>query len=501
MLLWSNGGILNIKGSTLDVGERKSSMSAFLLYSKQISLAPLLSHLKLPSGTTLPSEDPDIVIQWGVSTFSTQDPSKHVLNGAEGLSNVSNRSLMLDLLSWNGIPILDSRNPAKKVATVRRYFVPVFQQQELGLYRSKGRKVWLTNEISANSDDTYEEIKINPSIREVRKVCRLAVRSLYAAGLDFGGVLIAIGLNGSINVMDITPTPRLNEGLALKFARAIREYVVQYKPKAPKPVILGADPEFMFRNQASGKMVLASRFFGKKGRVGCDNISINQNRRQHPLAELRPEPSAEPRQLTVNLYKAMLLAERKIASSSIEWLAGGMPVKGYPIGGHIHFSQTKVNSSFLRALDSYLAFPLMLLENQHSLARRPKYGFLGDFRMQFHGGFEYRTLPSWLVSPRVTKGVLSLAKVIAESYTELNQLPVLNPSIQKAFYEGNKDVMLSAVRSIWGNLEKLPAYFKYHKYINPLKDSIFRMEEWDEFKDIRVAWQLPPYSRRKSLVL
>ncbi|RXT15198.1 hypothetical protein [Ammoniphilus sp. CFH 90114] len=477
-------------------------MSAFLIYSKQNSLAPLLSLLKIPSGTTLTNEDADVVIQWGGNSFTAQDPSRHVLNGAEGLANVSNRRLMLDMLKWNGIPTVDSNQRSSKVSTIRRYFVTVFQQQELALFRSRGRKVWLTNEISASTDDSYEEIPMNRSVREVRKVLRLAVRSLYSVGLDFGGVLIAIGLNGGMQVIDITPTPRLNGDLAQKFANAIHEYVAVYSRK-PKPVTLGADPEFVLRNKTSGKMVLASRYFGKKGKVGCDHIWLrsDQTRKQLPLAELRPDPTQDPRQLTVNLYKTMLFAEKKIGNSSIEWLAGGMPLKGYPIGGHIHFSRAPVNSSFLRALDSYLALPLMLIENHHSLNRRPKYGFLGDFRKQFHGGFEYRTLPSWLVSPRVTKGVLALAKLIAESYTELHQLPVLNPTVQRAFYEGNKDIVLSAVHSVWAKLEKTNDYSKYQHYINPLRDMMFRMEVWNEFQDIRVAWQIPPYSHKKSLIV
>ncbi|RKD24695.1 hypothetical protein BEP19_07875 [Ammoniphilus oxalaticus] len=436
-----------------------------------------------------------------MAQLSAQDPNIHVLNGEEGLHNVSNRKMMLEILRWNGIQTIHEETSASKISTIRRYFIPVFQQQELALFRSQGKKVWLTNELSSHSSDTYEEIEITRSIREIRRILQLAVRSVYCLGLDFGGVLIGIGLNGTLNVIDVTPTPKLNQSLAEKFGKAFEQYVRRYKDPAPSPVVMGADPEFVLRNKSTGKMVLASRFFGRKGPVGCDQIWLrgDQTRQKLPLAELRPEPASEPRQLTLNLYRTMLLAEKKIDNASIEWLAGGMPMKGYPIGGHIHFSQTKVNSHFLRALDSYLCLPLMIIENQHSLGRRPKYGFLGDYRNQFHGGFEYRPLPSWLVSPRVTKGTLALAKLIAESYPRLNLLPTYYSSIQEAFYKGNKRKILQAVKANWVHLEKLDDYRTYKKYIEPLREMIFNQEEWNEFGDIRQAWKIRPFSAKRTI--
>src|SRR5699024_2036412 len=116
------------------------------------------------------------------------------------------------------------------------------------------------------------EIEIVKTMREIRRVVQFAVRSVYSLGLDFGGVLIGIGLNGSINVIDVTPTPKLNQSLADKFARAVEQYVRRYKESTPTPVMMGADPEFVLRNKVTGKIVLASRFFGKKGLVGCDQI-------------------------------------------------------------------------------------------------------------------------------------------------------------------------------------------------------------------------------------
>jgi len=475
-------------------------MSSFLLYSKSNTPTSLLPLLKMPRGTVPPREGAQVVIQWGVNYFSSQDPSVHVLNGEEGLSNVSSRRTMMDMIRWNGIPTIES---APKVSTIRRYFVAVFQQEELALFRARGKKIWMNDQVSLNTDDTYEEIEINRSIREIRRVLQFAIRSIYAVGLDFGGVLIGVGINGALKVIDITPTPKLTESLAAKFSGAFDSYISELKKIPSQSVMLGADPEFVLRNKTTGKMVLASQFFSKKGRVGCDQIWIrsDQTRTQLPLAELRPLPSKDPRQLTFNLYKTMLMAERKISHTGIEWLAGGMPMKGYPIGGHIHFSGTTLNTRFLRALDNYLALPLMLLENDHSLSRRPKYGFLGDFRRQFHGGFEYRSLPSWIVSPRVTKGVFALAKLIALSYPELSYFPTLNASIQEAFYNGEKRKILNSVKNLWSNLEQLKEYENHRQFLTPFRDMVLNMEEWDEFQDIRQAWRIPPFGAKKMTTI
>jgi hypothetical protein len=63
-----------------------------------------------------------------------------------------------------------------------------------------------------------------------------------------------------------------------------------------------------------------------------------------------------------------------------------------------------------------------MIENPRSASlRRKRYGNLADFRIKKYGGFEYRTLGSWLVSPEITRGVLCLAKITISHYLELDQ--------------------------------------------------------------------------------
>jgi hypothetical protein len=470
-------------------------MSTFFLYSKREQVHDLLPLLNIPCGSKLPDETPDMCFQWGQPYFSAQDPILHVLNGAEGLANVSSKKVLMNILRLNGIPCVPA--DTEKITTLRKYYAVIFQQEELMLFRSKGKRAWLANEVAGNKSENYESVEINKTVKEIRRVMKLAVRSVYAAGLDFGGVLVGVLPSGKFCILDVHASPNLNSHLAEKFVNALEEYISNFYRKNDRPVMLGADPEFVLRNQISGEIVLASNYLAKRGRVGCDFIWLrgDQTKKQLPLAELRPSPAEDPRQLTINLYKTMLLAQKKINSDEIEWLAGGMPFKGYPIGGHIHFSQIWLNFKFLRVLDSYLALPLMLLETEHSQNRRPKYGFFGDFRLQFHGGFEYRTLPSWIISPKVTKGVFAMAKLLAESYLQLNQIPTFSLEVQEGFYLGNKNLIFGVVQEIWPALEQLPAFGKYAPYILPFKEMIFNLEEWNEFQDIRRLWRIYPYTK------
>jgi hypothetical protein len=175
-----------------------------------------------------------------------------------------------------------------------------------------------------------------------------------------------------------------------------------------------------------------------------------------------------------------------------------MPVKGLPLGGHIHFSGVKLTSQLLRVLDNYLALPLVMLEGDNVYHRRPRYGFLGDFRHQSHGGFEYRSLPSWLVSPQITVGVLSLAYVIAHHYLELQQRPLRQIKVQRAFYHGDKNVIKPIVDKLWLDIKETGLYEKYHKELKYLFQMMLRKEAWQEQHDFRKNWKIISSSTDRS---
>lgn len=429
----------------------------------------------------------DLIIQWGVGPYSFSSSEGWVLNGVEGLKNGSEEHWR-GVLSTHGLNIAQDRQSFQK-----KYIVYVFQLEVIGIY-SEQSEVWLSN--TTKGKGRYREVRLDNNRLEIRKVKRLAVRSIHSLGLDFGMVVIGV-YNGEQYVLQVSPKPRLFPKMLNRFTRAIHS--LEQKLKTPinaAEIILGADPEFVLRNK-NGKFVLASSYFNKGGTVGCDQIWLrgDKTKKKLPIVELRPAPSKEPNVLVRNIYRGLLAASKKINNSNIQFLAGSLPLKGYPIGGHIHFSNTYLNSFFLRALDNYLALPLFLLEDPDGFMRRPRYGFVGDYREQFHGGFEYRALPSWLVSPRITKGVLALAKVVACSYPDLRKVPFTNPSIQQAFYNGDQNNLLDVIGALWNDLEHQSIYQTYRTYLDPLKESILNLERWNESLDIRPRWRIPPFDR------
>lgn len=98
---------------------------------------------------------------------------------------------------------------------------------------------------------------------------------------------------------------------------------------------------------------------------------------------------------------------------TFEVWAGSGPTK--PLGGHLHFSGVAKDAVFLSALDRFVAIPLNeVSNNQHRISCG--YGYLGVTKVgKPHGGFEYRSPLSWISTPVVARGVVSLAWLLAQA--------------------------------------------------------------------------------------
>lgn len=328
--------------------------------------------------------------------------------------------------------------------------------------------------------------------RLLRRLIRASIRAVYALGLDFGMVRLALAPHGRVVIRAVDPFPKLSEPLAERYADVISAYAHSSLSETEQSaVLIGMDTEFLLTTP-DGELVHADQFLGRNGIVGYDSAII-ERQVYHALAELRPAPSAEPRQLFLHLLRAMRLASQYIDDSSLIWKAGGSPVEGYSLGGHIHMSGVPLTSNLLRVLDNYLTLPLTLIEDATTRRRRPKFGVLGDCRRKPHGGFEYRTLPSWIINPRIAKGVLALAKLIAVDHDKLPHRPLHHLRIQRAYYEGEKGLLRSFLQQWKQDLAILPSYSQCEQYVSPLIEQISLGECWNEQNDIRVFWKLPPY--------
>jgi hypothetical protein len=325
------------------------------------------------------------------------------------------------------------------------------------------------------------------------KAAQLARRVLILLGLDMLMVEIVLTGKRKWKIAGFDLSPQLREKDIERLVNKLEALCFQDEHE----VKLGADPEFMLVNSRSGRMVAASEFFPKEGMVGCDAIRL-PNRQQRPIAEIRPRPDRDPQNLISNIREALRSANRMAPYQNVKWVAGSQPFPGYSIGGHIHFSNVSLNSGLLRALDNYLGIPVFLIEDQvTAVKRRRRYGRLSDYRLKSHGGFEYRTPGSWLVSKDIATAVLCLAKIVVSRYYELNGNYLNNAEAQLAFYKGNQDYFRAIFPQLWDEIEALDLAQQYAAEISLIPWMIKNRIAWDEKTDLRKTWKIATRSKKK----
>jgi phiEco32-like amidoligase-type 2 protein len=177
--------------------------------------------------------------------------------------------------------------------------------------------------------------------------------------------------------------------------------------------MLGADPEFVFANGVGP--VQAAELGLKPGLA----FGADQNDR---LVELRAHPSRSAVGVLASVLSELRWMYRSVPSTrDLMWVSGAFQFRD-GLGGHVHFGRKRqsLREHEVRGLDG-LARTMratgFLFPNKE-WDRRAKgdahgqmYGLYGDIRAQKHG-YEYRTLPSWLDSPRLALLVLTLSKLV-----------------------------------------------------------------------------------------
>lgn len=404
----------------------------------------------------------------------------------EGLRDAKSKNAELRDAGFRnaGLRNVESRNAELRNAGLR----------EAGLRNARLRDVESRDGESRNvesKDAGLKQIGAWPEDPALRRVARTAVAALYALGLDIGEAEIALGGDGRTVVRAAWPKLRDTRLEAVVLRRFAAWHAAARAEEGDRRLRIGADPEFVLVTP-SGKIASASRFLGAGvgGAAGADALLVGR-RLLYPVAELRPEPAEDPAALAANVRRLLLRAADRISDPSLRWAAGAMPVPGLALGGHIHLSGAPLTSRLLRLLDSYAAFPLALVEDPAGRARRPRYGMLGDFRLQPHGGFEYRTLPSWLVSPAAAKASFALALLCVREEQNLDYIPALEERYVEAYYAGDRAVLAGCLDALAASLAATNSYSELAPYIEPLLDAAKRGKTWDERSDIRVKWRLP----------
>jgi len=338
-----------------------------------------------------------------------------------------------------------------------------------------------------------DERRLEPDDRLRNIVSRTAARAVYVLGLQGGQVEIAVDDFGRPSVVSVSGTMRPSGAEAERRTHAANRLLANDRERESVfgiQATLGADPEFVLRNSA-GELVSASRFLPPEGLAGCDSV-VRRGVRIWPLVELRPEPAEEPDAVVRSLRRLLVAAARRIGGAKLTWLAGALPVRGLPLGGHVHFGGVMPTALRLRALDNAVALPLRLLEPASASGRRPRYGTLGDWRRQPHG-FEYRTPPSWLLSPKLALGTLSLAKIAVTHARELSgHFPLDDEAMRDAYYSDNPAPQLREVALEFHELLKQTAgYRRYAAAIDFIFDAVREGRRWNETKDFRHRWGIP----------
>jgi len=407
------------------------------------------------------------------------EPSKfhRIINPPQSQINCMNKDIMYKLLKHNGIAY---RRKSREIIA-RYYEVLVFDISVISIKQK----------ILAGIKNPISYIKQDQCL----KAAELSKKAVYHLGLNYALVKIAYTASKEYKVVDVEPSPTIRPRDLHRLIIVLKRiYRTEANLAADKEVKLGADPEFMLSQYS--KMIPASSFFPHHGTVGCDNIRT-RNRQQHPIGELRPQPSISPLRLTENVKAALVRAIKMAPYRNIKWVAGSRPFKGYPIGGHIHFSNIKLNFAVLRSLDNFLAIPMLMIENSHSAGlRRKRYGALADYRIKKYGGFEYRTLGSWLVSHDITKAVLCLAKIVVSHYLELSENYLASVEAQQAFYKGDKEYFKPIYEDLWSRISQTGMYPQYANELQIIVDMIKDGLQWNEKEDLRKAWEMAGNSKK-----
>lgn len=266
-------------------------------------------------------------------------------------------------------------------------------------------------------------------------------------------------------------------------------------------ISLGADPELIFVGPKG--IVSAGNYFDRQGNHAGQNPEIGAD--GHPwTAEIRPQAALTPRGLIENI-RGILKRNHDKLPDDISWRAGSF-IHRKAIGGHIHFGGVKADDTIITVLDGIVNQIIILLEDVEGARSRRAgpYGQLSDIRTK-RWGFEYRPLPSWIVSDEIALGVIALAKAVVFEEVEqgkrrISALPKrdLRPIIdidRRKYRTCDKDYFLGKLNELSSHVRSL-SYFRTEegrslwKNVALLFHIARNYPDWHNDKDILHRWKI-----------
>lgn len=252
--------------------------------------------------------------------------------------------------------------------------------------------------------------------------------------------------------------------------------------------------------------------------IGCDGYSVT--------GEMRPRFGNDPiehfneilkliKELSEALEPEIVCygKELQIKAGTVQGLEWGEET--ILLGGHIHIGYDVRQKVYIAKylglmLSIFVGIPLTLIEKPDEIHKRHKiYGKFNDIKPKEYG-LEFRMPSSWLVSPEITIGALSLTYVVADEFiTKYNSkeksdsIDLLFGDTAKYKYIYNKmlyettindaytwyyDKLVSMSETLYENIKTMRLYPEYKEYIDYIFSMIEKGEYWNSDADILVTW-------------
>ena len=176
-------------------------------------------------------------------------------------------------------------------------------------------------------------------------------------------------------------------------------------------ITYGADPEFCIYERITQRTVDASNVINGatlSSAIGHDGCSCTGELRLPPTTNADSAFKALRNLLKVELPKHLNILEYDITA--------GSGTNHQSTGGHIHIGGLGRNptNQIINNVWRFISTPLNSISNHEN--RRNNYGNKGDYNTQDrYGGYELRSPLSWIVTPRISKGVFVITSIIANN--------------------------------------------------------------------------------------